>query len=142
VATDRPSISAVITAHNSVRFIADAVASIRSQRPAPDEIVVVDDGSTDGTDTIVKKLGTDIRYVWQANRGRRQRAIAVLPWRRAMPSAFSMPTMPGRATGSKNFFGPSRTRARKSFAGEHARSARVRGPRRLPLPLPIASKGF
>ena len=69
MATDRPSVSAVITAYNSARFIADAIASIRSQRSAPDEIIVVDDGSTDGTDTIVKKLGTDIRYVWQANGG-------------------------------------------------------------------------
>jgi glycosyltransferase involved in cell wall biosynthesis len=69
VAIDRPSVSAVITAYNSARFIADAIASIRSQRSAPDEIIVVDDGSTDGTDRIVRELGTDIRYVWQPNGG-------------------------------------------------------------------------
>jgi glycosyltransferase involved in cell wall biosynthesis len=69
VPTDRPSVSAVITAYNSARFIADAVASIRAQRSPPTEIIIVDDGSTDGTNTIVRELGADIRYVWQPNGG-------------------------------------------------------------------------
>jgi len=79
MACDRPSVSAVITAHNSALYIADAVASIRAQRSPPDEIVIIDDGSTDSTGTIVGALGTDIRYVWQANRGEasaRNRGIA------------------------------------------------------------------
>lgn len=79
MAAGYPSVSTVITAHNSARFIADAVASIRAQQLLPDEIFIIDDGSTDETGTIVKTLGTDIRYVFQTNRGEaaaRNRGVA------------------------------------------------------------------
>jgi glycosyltransferase involved in cell wall biosynthesis len=79
MAADRPSVSAVITAHDSARYIADALASIRAQRFPPDEIIIIDDGSTDGTGVIVKALGPDIRYVFQTNRGEaaaRNRGVA------------------------------------------------------------------
>jgi glycosyltransferase involved in cell wall biosynthesis len=80
MACGRPSVSAIITAYNSALFLADAVASIRAQHRPPDEIVIIDDGSTDGTSGIVGSLGTDIRYAWQPNRGEasaRNRGIAM-----------------------------------------------------------------
>ena len=73
------SIAAIVTAYNSDRFIGEAVASIRAQTRPPDEIIVMDDGSTDRTGEIVAGLGRDIRYVRQENRGEaaaRNRAIA------------------------------------------------------------------
>ncbi|EIM02190.1 glycosyl transferase family 2 [Rhodanobacter thiooxydans] len=44
-----PSISVVIPAYNANKFIVRALASIESQTLTPDEVIVVDDGSTDHT---------------------------------------------------------------------------------------------
>jgi glycosyltransferase involved in cell wall biosynthesis len=46
----------------------------------PTEIIVVDDGSTDRTQAIIRDLGADIRYFYQDNRGEagaRNRGIAL-----------------------------------------------------------------
>jgi glycosyltransferase involved in cell wall biosynthesis len=65
----RPLVSVVIPAFNGERFIAEAVSSIRNQTLKAFEIIVVDDGSTDGTGRAVARLGNDIRYHAQTNRG-------------------------------------------------------------------------
>ena len=62
-------ISAVIPAYNSARFIADAVHSILAQTVAVDEIIIIDDGSTDDTEDVVKQLPGNISYHRQANSG-------------------------------------------------------------------------
>lgn len=64
-----PLVSVIVPVFNGERFIADAVASIRSQAMTSLEIVVVDDGSTDDTASAVAGLGHDIRYLVQENRG-------------------------------------------------------------------------
>ena len=61
--------SAIIPAFNTEAYIADAIQSIRAQTVPPREIIVVDDGSTDGTAEIVSGLGADIRLIRQENRG-------------------------------------------------------------------------
>jgi glycosyltransferase involved in cell wall biosynthesis len=68
-AGDEPLVSVVIPTYNCERFIAEAVESVRRQEYEPSEIIIVDDGSTDGTLSCVKGLGEDIRYVYQANKG-------------------------------------------------------------------------
>jgi glycosyltransferase involved in cell wall biosynthesis len=45
----RLSVSAVIPAYNRERFIGDAIDSVLRQERPVDEVIVVDDGSTDGT---------------------------------------------------------------------------------------------
>ncbi|HMR66092.1 MAG TPA: glycosyltransferase family A protein [Anaerolineae bacterium] len=62
-------ISVIIPVYNAARFLADAVASIRAQQYAPLEIIIVDDGSTDGTAATARSLGEDIRYLYQPNAG-------------------------------------------------------------------------
>lgn len=62
-------ISAVIPAYNSARFIAAAVTSINAQTTAIDEIIIIDDGSTDNTEQIVADLPGNIVYVKQPNQG-------------------------------------------------------------------------
>ena len=63
-------VSAIITAYNSEAFIAEAIESILKQSRAVDEIVVVDDGSTDRTRQIAAGFaGQGIQIVQQQNKG-------------------------------------------------------------------------
>ncbi len=52
-----PTVSVVIPAYNEARVIARALGSLVDQTHRPHEIIVVDDGSTDGTPTIVRGFG-------------------------------------------------------------------------------------
>jgi glycosyltransferase involved in cell wall biosynthesis len=62
-------ISAVIPAYNSAKFIRAAINSIQAQSHAVDEIIVVDDGSTDNTEQVVTDIATTVIYHKQANQG-------------------------------------------------------------------------
>jgi glycosyltransferase involved in cell wall biosynthesis len=66
---ERPSVSVVIPVYNNAPYIAAAVQSVLSQTRQPDEIIVVDDGSTDGTAKALEQFRGEIRYVYQQNRG-------------------------------------------------------------------------
>ena len=63
------TLSIIIPVYNGATFLAEAVASLTGQDPPPGEIVVVDDGSTDAIQEVVKGLGTTVRYIRQANGG-------------------------------------------------------------------------
>jgi len=45
------------------------MASVFAQEYEPVEIVVVDDGSTDGTPALMAGYGERVRYYWQENKG-------------------------------------------------------------------------
>ncbi len=65
-----PRVSAVVTAYNGGPFIRDAIESILAQTRPVDEVVVIDDGSTDDTAAIVERYaGKGVRLVRQENRG-------------------------------------------------------------------------
>jgi len=61
------NISAVIPTYNRANFILQAIQSIQKQTFQVKEIIVVDDGSTDGTKELVKD--EDIVYIQQQNSG-------------------------------------------------------------------------
>lgn len=64
-----PHVSIVTTLYNSERFIGEAIESALAQTYRDREIIVVDDGSTDGSAAVVKRFGEAVRYQHQANRG-------------------------------------------------------------------------
>lgn len=72
-------ISVVIPAWNASRHIGEAVESVLSQSVPPDEVVIVDDGSTDHTSECVRTFGSRVTLIAQANAGAaaaRNRGIA------------------------------------------------------------------
>ena len=61
-------VSIIIPCHNHRIYLAEAIESARSQRGVSTEIVVVDDGSTDGSGEIARRY-VDVRAITQPNRG-------------------------------------------------------------------------
>ena len=65
-----PKVSVVIPAYNYGRYLRDAINSALTQTFADLEVLVVDDGSTDDTASIVRTYADPrVRYIYQANAG-------------------------------------------------------------------------
>ena len=62
------TIACVITTFNQAHFLGDALASVRSQTRAADEVVVVDDGSADDPASVVENH-PNVRLIRQDNAG-------------------------------------------------------------------------
>ena len=67
--TNQSLVSVVLPLHNAAPYLAEAIDSVLVQSHRPLEIIVVDDGSTDGSGDIAQSYGDVIRYVWQTNQG-------------------------------------------------------------------------
>ncbi len=64
-----PIVSYVLAVYNGRQYLAEALNSIHCQSRAVDEIIVVDDGSTDDTAEIAKRFGPPVRCIRQHNAG-------------------------------------------------------------------------
>jgi glycosyltransferase involved in cell wall biosynthesis len=64
-----PRISVVIPTYNRASLLVRAVESVHRQTVQPEEILVVDDGSTDTTQEVAAKFGDTVRYLRQGNSG-------------------------------------------------------------------------
>ncbi|MBI3801341.1 MAG: glycosyltransferase family 2 protein [Deltaproteobacteria bacterium] len=64
-----PLISCIVPVFNGERYLQEATDSILHQTYRPLEIIIVDDGSTDGTAAVAASYGEQIIYLWQANAG-------------------------------------------------------------------------
>lgn len=63
-------VSAVIATYNRRHLVVDAIGSVLSQSEPPDEVIVVDHGSSDGTpDLLRERFGTRIRLVAMPHEG-------------------------------------------------------------------------
>jgi glycosyltransferase involved in cell wall biosynthesis len=65
----RSLVSVIIPVYNGDRYLGEAIESILAQDYRPIEVIVVNDGSTDNTETIAKRYDNDIIYVLQENCG-------------------------------------------------------------------------
>lgn len=63
------SFSVVIPVRDGERYLGEAVASALAQSLPPLEVVVVDDGSSDGTRAVAEGFGASVRLLSQANAG-------------------------------------------------------------------------
>lgn len=63
------TVSIVITVYNYERYVGLAIDSALGQTRPADEIVVVDDGSIDGSRQIIASYGSKVRPVFQSNQG-------------------------------------------------------------------------
>src|SRR5687767_548324 len=68
-----PTISVVLPTFNREEFLTEAFESIAAQTFADWELIVVDDGSTDGTSALVgqlaRRVAQPVTYLYQPNRG-------------------------------------------------------------------------
>lgn len=64
-------ISVILPIYNGEQYLLEAIQSVTSQNFSITEILIVDDGSTDGTSRLIKQLDIDIpiRYFYQENKG-------------------------------------------------------------------------
>ena len=65
----RSTISVVIPAYNAGHTLSAALDSVLAQTHPPDEVIVVDDGSTDATATIAGAYGSPVRCMSLTNSG-------------------------------------------------------------------------
>lgn len=62
-------VSVIIPTYNSARFLTEAIDSVLAQSLKDFEILVIDDGSTDETETVMQRYGSPVRYIRQENGG-------------------------------------------------------------------------
>ncbi len=63
------SVSVIVPAYNAGLFLADALHSVLMQDRVPNEIIVVNDGSTDDTEDVLIEFGAKVICVSQTNQG-------------------------------------------------------------------------
>ena len=65
----RPLISCIVPVFNGEKYLAEALDSIVGQGYRPIEVIVADDGSTDGSEAVVAAYGEPVRWVSQVTAG-------------------------------------------------------------------------
>lgn len=72
IALSEPKISVIVPVWNRVNTVERAIRSALGQTQAPQEVIVCDDGSTDGTAEILKRLAAEdsrVRLIWSDRSG-------------------------------------------------------------------------
>ena len=62
-------VSVVVPTYNAGRYVGEAIESVLRQTYKNFELIVIDDGSTDNTEEVVKRYGKQVRYIKQKNSG-------------------------------------------------------------------------
>ena len=64
-----PKVSVIIPTYQHANFLSNAIDSVLAQIYTDHELIIIDDGSIDGTREICAAYGNKIRYIYQDNRG-------------------------------------------------------------------------
>jgi len=67
--SQKTKVSICVPTYNRKDYLKETIESILAQTYKDYEIVIVDDGSTDGTEDMIKQLGVPVTYHWQENGG-------------------------------------------------------------------------
>ena len=62
-------VSVIVPTYNRAGLISQAIDSVLRQTYSDFELIVVDDGSTDDTEAVVRAYGDRVRYIWTPNGG-------------------------------------------------------------------------
>lgn len=68
-AATHPTVSVIIPVHNAEQFLAEAIESVLAQSVPPQQVIVVDDGSTDQSVQVARRYDNYIQLVQKANAG-------------------------------------------------------------------------
>lgn len=63
------TVSVIIPVFNGEKYLAAAIESALAQTRPPQELIIVDDGSTDGSREVVERFPTTVRYSFQPHQG-------------------------------------------------------------------------
>jgi glycosyltransferase involved in cell wall biosynthesis len=66
---EKPLVSVIIPVYNTEKYLAEAIESVLAQTYQPIELIVVDDGSTDGSAAVARRYLPRLTYFYQANAG-------------------------------------------------------------------------
>lgn len=65
----RPPVSVIVPVFNGDKYLREAIESVIGQTYRSFELIVIDDGSTDGSSEIAKSFSSKLRYFYQDNGG-------------------------------------------------------------------------
>ncbi len=66
----KPKVSVIMPTYNRVRYLSEAIQSVLDQTFVDFELIIIDDGSTDDTESLIQGIGDPrIRYAHQQHRG-------------------------------------------------------------------------
>jgi glycosyltransferase involved in cell wall biosynthesis len=65
----KPTVTAIVTSYNRAALVSRAIESVLNQTVPPQEVIVIDDGSTDGSQDVIARFGNAIRFLPQPHCG-------------------------------------------------------------------------
>jgi len=67
--SSNPLINVIVPVYNAELYLEEAIQSVLSQTYQPVEILIINDGSTDGSASVAKKFTEQTIYIFQSNQG-------------------------------------------------------------------------